>query len=136
MDRGTLCGGQTVCRGPHAHDEVAAPPESRNRKWLYRVLDERDLIVTYGGQRIWNLFVTGPGEPLPRFVSALKLAPARYAGLELGRCSQEAWNRRGRARGSRWYRLARSGSPPGFQSLRSRPLIARRHREQAGLKGQ
>lgn len=67
-----------------AHDEVAAQPESRNRKWLYRVLDERDLIVTYGGQRIWPLFVTGPGEPLPRFVSALKLAPALYAGLELG----------------------------------------------------
>ena len=68
----------------HAHDGVAAQPESRNRKWLYRVLDERDLIVTYGGQRIWNLFVTGPGEPLPRFVSALKLEPALYAGLELG----------------------------------------------------
>jgi hypothetical protein len=67
-----------------AHDEVVAQPESRNRKWLYRVLDERDLIVTNGGQRIWPLFVTGPGEPLPRFVSALKLAPALYAGLELG----------------------------------------------------
>ena len=79
-----------------AHDEVAAQPESRNRKWLYRVLDERDLIVTYGGQRIWPLFVTGPGEPLPRFVSALKLAPALYAGLELGAVFPEAWNRRGR----------------------------------------
>ncbi len=67
-----------------AHDEVVAQPESRNRKWLYRVLDERDLIVTNGGQRIWPLFVTGPGEPLPRFVSALKLAPPLYAGLELG----------------------------------------------------
>ena len=67
-----------------AHDEVAAQPESRNRKWLYRVLDERDLIVTNDGQRIWNLFVTGPGEPLPRYVSALKLAPALYAGLDLG----------------------------------------------------
>ena len=48
------------------------------------MLDERDLIVAHGGQRIWPLFVTGPGEPQSRYVSALKLAPALYAGLELG----------------------------------------------------
>ena len=67
-----------------AHDGVVTQPDPSNRKGLYRVLDERDLIVAHGGQRIWPLFVTGPGEPLPRFVSALKLAPALYAGLELG----------------------------------------------------
>ena len=67
-----------------AHDGVVTQPDPSNRKRLYRVLDERDLIVAHGGQRIWPLFVTGPGEPLPCFVSALKLAPALYAGLELG----------------------------------------------------
>ena len=66
------------------HDGVVTQSDPSHRKGLYRVLDERDLIVTYGGQRIWPLFVTGPGEPLPRYVSALKLAPALYAGLELG----------------------------------------------------
>jgi len=66
------------------HDGVVTQSDPSHRKGLYRVLDERDLIVAHGGQRVWNLFVTGPGEPLPRFVSALKLAPALYAGLELG----------------------------------------------------
>ena len=55
----------------------------------------RDLIVTYGGQRIWPLFVTGPGELLPRFVSALKLAPACTPDWNSVRCSKEASNRRG-----------------------------------------
>ena len=66
------------------HDEVVTQPDLSHRKKLYRVLDEQDLIVAHGGQRIWPLFVTGPGELQSRYVSALKLAPALYAGLELG----------------------------------------------------
>lgn len=66
------------------HDEVVTQLDLSHRKKLYRVLDEQDLIVAHGGQRVWNLFVTGPGERRPRYVSALKLAPALYAGLELG----------------------------------------------------
>ena len=63
---------------------VVTQPDLSHRKRLYRVLDEQDLIVAHGGQRVWNLFVTGSGERRPRYVSALKLAPALYAGLELG----------------------------------------------------
>lgn len=66
------------------HDEVVTQLDLSHRKKLYRVLDEQDLIVAHGGQRVWPLFVTGPGELRSRYVSALKLAPALYAGLELG----------------------------------------------------
>lgn len=63
---------------------VAAQPELGNRKVLYRQLAERGLILPHGGQRVWALFVTEQGRPVARYVSALKLAPALYAGLELG----------------------------------------------------
>ena len=42
VDRGTLCGGvaaKPFAEALQAHDEMVAQPESRNRQWLYRVLD-------------------------------------------------------------------------------------------------
>jgi len=53
------------------------------------MLDEQDLITPHGGQRIWNLFVTGQEESLPRYVPTLKPEPALYAGLKLGSVFQE-----------------------------------------------
>ena len=67
-----------------AHAWVAAQPELSNRKVLYRRLAERGLILPHGGQRVWTLFVTERGQADARYVSALKLAPSLYAGLELG----------------------------------------------------
>jgi len=40
---------------------MVTQPDLSHRKRLYRVLDEQDLIVAHGGQRVWNLYVTGPG---------------------------------------------------------------------------
>jgi len=72
-----------------AHDGIKAQPGlSRDRKILYSQLAKQGLIVPNGGERIWKCCVT---ESVPeqkqlhtRYVSALKITPVLYQGLELG----------------------------------------------------
>ena len=82
-----------------AHAGVVTQPDPSNRKVLYRRLAERGLILPHGGQRVWTLFVTERGQADARYVSALKLAPSLYAGLELGSVFQGTieWARAGHA---------------------------------------
>jgi hypothetical protein len=65
-----------------AHPWVAARAELRNRKALYRQLAARGLILPHGAQKVWALFVSEPGPADARYVSALKLSPSLYDGLE------------------------------------------------------
>lgn len=65
-----------------AHPWVAARAELRNRKALYRQLAARGLILPHGPQKVWALFVSEPGPADARYVSALKLSPSLYDGLE------------------------------------------------------
>ncbi|MCP5197434.1 MAG: hypothetical protein H6974_11725 [Gammaproteobacteria bacterium] len=66
------------------HAWIAAQPKLKKRRTLYRDLKKGGLIIPHGGQLIWKVFVVEDGQSNKRYVSALKLTPFLYAGLELG----------------------------------------------------
>lgn len=63
------------------HAWIAAQPELRDRKAIYRQLLMRCLILPEGARPVWHLLIIAPSATEPRYVSALKMAPALAAGL-------------------------------------------------------
>ena len=66
------------------HAWIAAQPELRDRKAVYRQLLMRRLILPEGARPVWHLLIIAPSATEPRYVSALKMAPALAAGLTPG----------------------------------------------------
>ena len=63
------------------HAWIAAQPDLRDRKAVYRQLLRRRLILPEGARPVWHLLIIAPSATEPRYVSALKMAPALAAGL-------------------------------------------------------
>lgn len=63
------------------HAWIAAQPDLRDRKAVYRQLLVRRLILPEGARPVWHLLIIAPSATDPRYVSALKMAPALAAGL-------------------------------------------------------